>query len=138
MQQHLTPEALVALAGVSALPKPIDPAALPAAVRRHYPPALRDRGVRGFVLVEASIDEHGSVTAVEVIPSPGGPAHRAVLISHDQATGAESRRTMMGGDSDPAFGEAARAALGEVQFSPAMRDGHPVPFKLRMSLHFDP
>ncbi len=138
MREHLTPEALKAMMGVSEFPKPADRSALPAAVQRHYPATLRERGVTGFVLLDAMIDETGKVTEVDVLPSPDGPPHQAVLISRDRATGAETRRTLSNGTSDPAFGEAAKAALREVRFIPAMRDGQPVPFRLRMSIQFAP
>jgi hypothetical protein len=140
MQERMTPEALRAMTGVSALPRPADKTALLHAVQRHYPAELRRNGERALVLVDASIDATGHVTSVEVVQSPIGDAHhRAVLVSRDPVTGNETQRTLAGdGTYDPAFGPAAQAAVREVRFTPAMRDGTAVPFLMRMSVEFTP
>jgi len=140
MQQRLTPEALREMTGVSALPKPVDGADLLRAVQRHYPAELRGRGARALVLVDASIDATGRVTHVEVVQPPAGDGHhRAVVLDRDPATGRETQRTLSAsGPYEPAFGPAAQAALREVRFIPAMRDGQAVPFRMRMSVDFAP
>jgi hypothetical protein len=46
-----------------------------------------------------------------------------------------SELTVHPGD-DPAFGPAAEGALMETRFTPAMRDGQPVPFTMRMTISF--
>jgi outer membrane biosynthesis protein TonB len=140
MQERMTPEALRQMADVSELPRPVDKAALLRAVARHYPAELRSRAERALVLVDASIDATGEVTNVEVVQPPAGDVHhRAVIVSRDPATGHETQRTLAGGGAyDPAFGAAAQAAVREVRFTPAMRDGVAVPFRMRMSVEFTP
>jgi len=135
----LTPEALKAMAGITRLPRPVDAHALMDAIQRHYPANLRAAGVHGSVLVEVRIDEHGNVTAVEPVPRPPADVHyRAVVISRDPASGAETQRPLMEpGESNPAFEAAAGSALREVRFTPAEKDGKPVPFTLRMTVRFD-
>jgi outer membrane biosynthesis protein TonB len=137
--ERLTPEALTPMAGVSRLPRLIDGHALVKAVRRHYPPDLRAAAVHGSVLVDARIDENGSVTAVEPVPRPPADIrYRAVVVSRDPATGAEIQRSLAEpGEPSPAFEAAARAALREVRFTPAEKDGRPVPFTLQMTVRFD-
>jgi len=137
MHERLTPEALRAMAGVSQFPKPADRAAFREAVKRHTPATLLAQGRTGFVLLEVTVDENGEVQKVTAVPSPSGVVHEAVLVRRD-ASGREVREPMSGGDSDPALGPAAEAALREVKFIPAMRDNVAVPFTFRMSIHFTP
>ena len=74
---------------------------------------------------------------VDVVTPPSSTGStRAVKIIR-RADGSEAREETEY-EHDPALGTAARAALREVRFAPAMRDGHPVPFRLRMSLRFTP
>jgi len=140
MQERLTPEALREMTGVSVLPRPVDKAALIRAVERHYPARLRGRAERALVLLDASIDAAGHVTGAEAVPPPAGDVHhRAVVVTRDPTTGNETQRTLAGGEAyDPAFGPAAEAAVREVRFTPAMRDGQAVPFRMRMSVEFIP
>jgi|1186.fasta_scaffold16469_5 hypothetical protein len=140
MQERLTSEALREMTGVSALPRPLDKTALVRAVGRHYPPELRGRAERALVLLDASIDATGQVTDVEVVQPPaGGVHHRAVMVTRDPATGSETQRTLAGGGTyDPPFGPAAQAAVREVRFTPAMRDGQAVSFRMRVSVEFVP
>ncbi|HKP75810.1 MAG TPA: hypothetical protein VJT67_09735 [Longimicrobiaceae bacterium] len=140
MHEPMSREALRQMTGVSELPRPVEKGALLQAVERHYPLDLHQRGERALVLVDASIDATGQVTDVEVVQPPAGDVHhRAVLLSRDSATGGEIQRTLEeSGSYDPAFAPAARAALREVRFTPAMRDGVPVPFRMRMSIAFTP
>ncbi len=137
MDERLTPQALRAMAGVSQLPKPADKAAFLAAVNRHYPNKLRAAGRTGFVLLDVTIDETGGVQKVVVVPTPPGPVHHAVLIRRD-ASGREVQEPMADGESDSEFGPPAEAALREVRFTPAVRDGVAVPFTMRMSIQFKP
>lgn len=140
MHEKLTPQALREMTGVSELPRPGDRAVFLHTIQRHYPAELRERGARALVLVDASIDATGRVTDVDVVQPPAGDGHhRAVLLERDPATGGERQRTLAGGAPyDPAFGPAAQAALREVRFIPAMRDGQAVPFRMRMSIEFAP
>jgi outer membrane biosynthesis protein TonB len=137
VREPLTPEALRALTGVSELPAPLDKAALNAAMHRHYPPSLRERGVAGFVLVEVDIDETGVVRDVDVVTPPAASGSTRTVRVTRRADGSEQQEEMDYAH-DPAFGPAAKAALREVRFSPAKRDGRPVAFKMRMSLRFNP
>ena len=140
MHERMTPEALRQLTGVSELPRPLDRQAFLRAVARYYPAELRSHGERALVLVDASIDASGVVTNVEVVQPPAGDVqHRAVILSRDSVTGNETRRARAsGGAYHPAFGPAAQAALREMRFTPAMRDGTAVPFRMRMSVEFTP
>jgi outer membrane biosynthesis protein TonB len=140
MQERLTPDALREMTGVSALPRPVDKTAMLEAVKRHYPVELRGRAERALVLVDASIDANGTITDVEVVQAPAGDVHhRAVVVTRDPVTGSETQRTLSGGGAyDPAFGPAAQAAVREVRFTPALRDGQAVPFRMRMSVEFTP
>jgi outer membrane biosynthesis protein TonB len=137
--ERLTPEALRAMTGVSRLPRPADPRAFAASVRRHYPPELRAAGVQGAVLVDVRIDQNGSVASVETVQRPPSDVHyRAVAVSRDPVSGAEIQRPLdAAGGSSPAFEAAARAVLREVRFTPAEKDGRAVPFVMRMTIQFD-
>jgi hypothetical protein len=137
MEERLTPDALRAMLGVSQVPRPADKAAFLAAVKQHCPPALRAEGRTGFVLLDVTIDEAGEVRKVDVVPAPGAPIPQAVIVRRD-ASGRDVQAPMPGGKSDPQLGPAADAALREVRFTPAVRDGLAVPFTLRMSIQFTP
>ncbi|HEU0054805.1 MAG TPA: hypothetical protein VFQ39_16585 [Longimicrobium sp.] len=136
--ERLSADQLRAISGVSELPRPLDNRAMMAAVRRHYPAHLRERRLTALVLLEADIDESGRVRDVRVVPPPGGATHRAVILSRDPATGEQTSRPMFDAAFDPAFAPAAEAVLRETTFAPAMLDGTPVPFTLRMSVRFTP
>jgi len=77
-------------------------------VKPHYPDALRAKGVEADVVLVASIDASGKVIAVTVAKSSG----------------------------DPSFDEAARSAALQERFSPALRDGTPVPTTIPFTTHF--
>lgn len=120
------------MTGVDRLPVPADRAAFMASLAAHYPAAHRAAGVTGSALVDVAVDAEGKVAAVEVIPRPQGMNAILVLRGKD---GTERQVTPQ---DDPAFGAAAQAALRGVRFTPAMRDGKPVPYTLRMTVTFDP
>jgi TonB family protein len=105
-----------------------------ASLDRHYPAALRARGVAGTALVDVHVAADGRVEAVDVVSRPGHPepaTHRAVL--------RDARETSVLEINDrPEFGVAAQAALRETRFEPALNDGEPVPYMLRMTVQFDP
>jgi hypothetical protein len=140
MYEPFTPELLREMTGLSELPRPLQPGSLPESVDRHYPAELRARGVGAHVLLDAWIDAAGRVVDARVVePVIRDVRHRAVLVSRDAATGAETQRTLDGGGAcDPAFGAAAEAALREVRFTPAKRDGQAVPFQMRLTVVFTP
>lgn len=99
------------LAGPPARAQPADlqPPELLEAVEPNYPPALKDRGVRGTVVLELALDVQGRVTGVQVVEGAGP-------------------------DLDAAAVEAAR----KLRFSPAMAKGKPVPVRLRYRFDFVP
>ena len=125
----MTPDELRQV-GVDRLPVFADADALRQSMRRHHPPELRDIG--GSVLADVEIDALGTVRSVTIVPRPAGIRAAMVL---QQADGTE--RIVQPND-DPALGPAAQAALRETRFIPAVRDGAPVPFTLRMTIRFDP
>jgi outer membrane biosynthesis protein TonB len=127
-----------AMTGLSHLPVPADNTAFDASLRRHYPPALLEKKLGGSVLVDLSIDEKGFVQNVDVIDGPARtPNIGTVLVDKDPRTGVTVEREVVP-TYNPAFGPAARAAMREVRFEPALKDGQPVPFKMRMTIAFDP
>lgn len=126
----MTPERLRELAGVDRLPMFVDPGELDRSMKRHHPADLRAAG--GSVLADVEVDAEGRVRSVTIVPRPS-TAHMTMVLQEADGT----TRTVQPGD-DPAFGPAARAALMETRFTPALLDGHPVPFTVRMTLTFDP
>jgi protein TonB len=77
-------------------------------VKPHYPDARRAAGVEADVLLVVSLDAAGRVLSV----------------------------TVGRGSGDAAFDESARAAAREERFSPALRDGLPVPTTFTFTTHF--
>jgi periplasmic protein TonB len=77
-------------------------------VKPHYPDARRAAGVEADVLLVVSLDAAGRVVSVTVGRSSG----------------------------DAEFDEPARAAARQEQFSPALRDGAPVPTTFTFTTHF--
>lgn len=113
----MTADELRRTTGVDRLPMFADTDALRGAMRRHHPPALREAGTGGSVLADVGIDARGIVESVTIVPRPAGVRASMVLQAAD-GTG----RILHPAD-DPAFGPAAEAALREVRFIPALRDG---------------
>lgn len=136
VKQSMSPQALREVTGLSEFPRPRDKHALLAAVQRHYPPALRTHGGSGSVLVDVGLDELGNVVSVTGATPPGGLHTHTMLVTRDRS-GAETERPLVG-HSDPALVPAAEAALREVSFTPAIRDGKAVPYTLRMTVRFTP
>ncbi|HVY38066.1 MAG TPA: energy transducer TonB, partial [Polyangia bacterium] len=77
-------------------------------VKPHYPDARRAAGVEADVLLVVSLDAAGRVLSVTVGRSSG----------------------------DDAFDESARAAARQERFSPALRDGVPVPTTFTFTTRF--
>jgi hypothetical protein len=127
----MTAEELRRMTGVDRLPVFADMDALRRSMARHHPPALRDAGIGGSVLADVRIDALGGVEAVTIVPRPAEVRAAMVL---QKADGTE--RAFQPHDH-PAFGPAAEAVLMETRFTPAMRDGEPVPFTMRMTISFD-
>jgi outer membrane biosynthesis protein TonB len=128
------PAALRAHTGLSHLPEPADRTEFAARLESHYPAQFRAERVSGTTLVDVHVDDQGRVGEVEVIQRPVTPHQdvTAVLLDRDG-----SPRVMKLNDQ-PEFGAAAQAALRETRFLPALKDGKPVAFTLRMTVQFDP
>ena len=131
-EHRMTPEQMRQITGVDQLPQVLDKAAFQASIERAYPGAMRAEGASGSALVDVLVDEAGRVASVTPINRPAGM--RAVLILEEE-DGSQRRVTSK---DHPAFQAAAVSALRDVQFSPAMRDGQPVPYTMRMTVTFDP
>jgi outer membrane biosynthesis protein TonB len=127
------PPALRAHTGLSHLPEPVDRAEFAARLQSHCPAQFLAEKVSGTTLVDVHVDAQGRVGAVEVIQRPV-VAHQnvtAVLLDRDGAH-------VMKLNDRPEFGAAAQTALRETRFLPALKDGKPVAYKLRMTVQFDP
>ena len=130
-------EQMRAATGLSHLPIPADDKAFDASMRRHYPAALLEKKVSGAVLVDLDIDERGGVENVEVVDRPASTSEvKMLLIEKDPRSGTVHREVSPRYDAE-AFGSAARAAMREVRFEPALKDGRPVPFRMRMTITFE-
>ena len=127
------PPALRAHTGLSHLPEPTSQAELAARLKHHYPARLLAQRVSGTTLVDVHVDARGRVQQVEVVPRPSSARQDVVAVLRE-----EDGSRVLKIDDRPEFGAAARAALRETRFLPALRDGKPVPYKLRMTVQFDP
>lgn len=120
--------------GLSHLPEPDIPA-MDRSLARHYPAHLAGIRPQTSVLVDVILDERGFVRDVLVVDRPSPQGSEMILLQDvpgsNQAVEYEYRPVY-----DPAFGPAARAALKEVRFRPAIRAGKPVPYVLRMTVEF--
>jgi TonB family protein len=85
------------LRAVTELPRPVSTYAFQQALARGYPPALRNRGEPGRVIVRMMVDEEGRVQNARVTRS-----------------------------SDRAFDEPTLDAVKHLRFQPARLNGHPV------------
>jgi hypothetical protein len=130
---QMTPAGLRQIAGVDVLPRLLNGSELAESMKRHYPASLRGRGTAGSVLVDISIDEHGNVTDVAPQPPPAMVARALKGSRPDLASLPVEAATAA---STAQFGGAARTALNTARFSPALLDGKPVPFTLRMTVRF--
>lgn len=119
-------------------------AELAAIQRRHYPQALLAKGIGGAALVDVTVDERGAVRGVALVdaaPTAGvapGVQHRVVLRSRPPGSSEVSEREVMPGHDNAAFGPAAVAAVREMRFEPATRDGAAVATTFRMTMAFTP
>jgi TonB family protein len=125
--------ALRAQTGLSHLPEPVDRAEFAARLESHYPARFRAERVSGTTLVDVHVDEQGRVGEVEVIQRPVSARVEATAVLLDK-DGAHVMKL----NDQPEFGAAAQAALRETRFLPALKDGKPVAYKLRMTVQFDP
>jgi outer membrane biosynthesis protein TonB len=127
------PPALRAHTGLSHLPEPADRAEFAARLTSHYPAQFRAKRVSGTTLVDVHVDAQGRVGEVEVVPRPMAPHQNLTAVLQDE----DGSRVVKLNDR-PEFGAAAQAALRETPFLPALKDGKPVAYKLRMTVQFDP
>jgi hypothetical protein len=127
------------LTGLTHLPLPADDALLGASLRRHYPRDLITQRIRASVLVDVRLDERGIVQDVRAVSPVSLPnsadEHRMVVRERVNGQVVEREVTPT---YDFRFGPAAEAALREVRFLPALRDGRAVPHTLRMTVEFSP
>lgn len=122
--------------GLSHLPRPLNLDALNRSLARHYPAQFVGLRPQTAVLVDVSLDATGLVRGVEVVDRPGQPANvRKVMIERPAGSNSDIQREHRT-TYDQAFGPAAAAALREVRFHPALREGRPVPYTLRMTVEF--
>lgn len=126
-------------------PRPAGSQAENAAIqRRHYPQALLARGIGGSALVDVTVDERGVVRGVSLVDQGAaaggtpGARHRVVLRSRASGSGEVTEREVTTEHDNAAFGRAAVAAVREMRFEPAMRDGAPVAMTFRMTMAFTP
>jgi outer membrane biosynthesis protein TonB len=136
-------EQLAAATGLSHMPVPENGPAFTAAIRRHYPPRMLRERRGGDVLVDVRLDASGRVlgaTAVDNRAALGNPGGETRMVVIDKAPGSdlEVQREVQLNYDPQRFGAAAEAAVREVRFRPAMRDGKPVPYTLRMTVRFSP
>jgi hypothetical protein len=127
------------LTGLSHLPSPAVDGAIGASLRRHYPRDLLAQRISGSVLVDIRLDERGIVQDVDAVPraSLPNPADEARMVVRERVNGqiVEREVTLK---YDSRFDPAAEAALRDVRFLPAQKNGQAVPFTLRMTVEFSP
>lgn len=124
---------LCALAGVSRLPEPLNWDAVREAIARERAASPGAARLAGPVLLSLSIDAAGIVTEAAAVDPPPHPGIeiRAVLVECD------GRHTLLpdAPPAQPALRQVAVAAIRELRFRPAERDGAPVAFaEYRMTL----
>lgn len=125
------------MSGLSHMPRPENAEALDRSLARHFPHELARGRARTLVLVDVHLDAQGRVLDVTPAARPAGAPETVSIVLTDYVPGSSTpvQRTQ-NGTYDPAFAPAARAALREVRFQPALRDGKPVPFTMRMTVEF--
>lgn len=121
--------------GLSHFPRPQNFEALNGSLARHYPKQFIGVRPSTSVLVDVMLDERGFVKDVAVVDRPAAPASKVAFIEKAADGTAEVVREYPT-TYDNSFGPAAAAALKEVRFHPALRDGRAVPFTIRMSVEF--
>jgi hypothetical protein len=132
---------LASLTGLSHMPVPANGAAFDASLRRHYPAAMLRAGRGGDVLVDVRLDRTGRVLDVDVVEerrTRSADEHRIVVLDKVPGSDLEVEREVALNYDPAAFGAAAKAAVLESRFRPALRAGKPVPYTLRMTVSFDP
>lgn len=134
---HTAPAAeLQRAAGVDRLPRIARGQNLKEVLQRHYPAALGTAGIGKAVVVDVTIDADGSVTQVNAAQVSSEAGRQVVLVSDDASTNERSEALLSKTDHHPALARAAEAALRDIKFTPATRDGVAVPHSFRMTLAF--
>ena len=113
--------------GLDQLPRLAEPSAFDAALLRHLrnvPSAKQGK----TVLVDVDVDARGQVADVRGVERPAVTGSRAVLVEDDGS----SHELVIADDAS--YLPPVNAALRETRFRPAVRDGRPVPFTLRMTV----
>jgi hypothetical protein len=125
------------MAGVSHLPVPVDFTDMRRSLARHYPRQFVGVRPRTSVLLDVRVDEKGFVREVAVVDRPAGADEQVKVVVLDRVPGSNTRVAReVESTYDPSFGPAAQAAIKDVRFRPALRDGKPVPFTVRMTVEF--
>ncbi|HEX8319686.1 hypothetical protein [Longimicrobium sp.] len=128
------------LSGLSSLPHP-DDNVLGAALRRHYPAELRGGGISGSVLIDVAVNDRGHVESARAVApaSLPNPTDEHRIVVRERVPGSRDLvERELALRYDTRFAPAAEAALREVPFRPAMRDGRAAPFTIRMTVTFTP
>lgn len=121
--------------GLSHMPRPRNGEALSRSLDKHYPKEFIGVRPSTSVLVDVTLDANGFVENVAVVNRPAVTTAKVVLMDERPGAGGHVLRE----DAtvyDASFGPAAIAAIKEMRFHPARRDGRPVPYTLRMSVEF--
>jgi hypothetical protein len=125
------------MAGVSHLPVPVNYTEMRRSLARHYPRQFVGVRPRTSVLVDVTVDETGFVRDVAVVDRPSAGSEQVKMVLLDRVPGSNTKVAReVESTYDPSFGPAAQAAIKDVRFHPAIRDGKPVPFTVRMSVEF--
>jgi hypothetical protein len=125
------------MAGVSHLPVPVNYTDMRRSLARHYPRQFVGVRPRTAVLVDVMVDEKGFVREVAVVDPPSVSPGQVKMVVLDRVPGSNTRVAReVESTYDQSFGPAAQAAIKDVRFRPALRDGKPVPFTLRMTVEF--
>lgn len=125
------------LSGLSHMPQVESPEALTRSLARHYPGELAGARPATLVLVDVRLDETGRVLDVMPVDRPARGQENVRMVLVDQVPGSNTPvERSYEAEYDQAFGPAASAALREMRFKPALRDGQPVPYTLRMTVEF--
>jgi hypothetical protein len=113
------------LAGLSHLPVPENREAFAASMRRHFPRQLMGVRPRTAVLVDVSVGTSGIVEEVRVVDHGG--------TGDDGQVRAVVRQKVPGTNQ---VVERELNATYDAAFGPALRDGRPVPYTMRMTVEF--
>lgn len=125
------------MAGVSHLPVPVNFADLRRSLARHYPRQFVGVRPRTSVLVDVMVDEKGFVREVGVVDRPAGTDEQVKMVVLDRVRGSNTKVAReVESAYDQSFGPAAQAAIKDVRFHPAIRNGKPVPFTVRITVEF--